>query len=284
MVGYVCTVASGKGGVGKTTTAANLGRAFASAGRVTVVVDADLGMADLAGVVGVDVEHSVHGVLAGEASVTDALTPAVDGMTVVPGARDLTAYAEADPANLRHVIETLRTTHEVVIVDTGSGLSHETAVPLGLADGVLLVTTPDEVAIEDTKKTAKLAEKVDGEVVGGLATQVRRETQLEGIESRLGYPVIGVVPSGNRAGEEPILEAPGDSDRSEAFEQVVDVLDPLFFQDADLADADPVYKSAWLDGEDTDDEERGDDDTGDTDSNDNDDDDGGYTPAIFQRI
>lgn len=168
----VYAVASGKGGVGKTTTAAALGACAAATGRKTVVVDADLGMADLAAILDVDDGPTLHDVLAGRASVAEACRPAEGGFDVLTGDRDLEAYPEGDPAGLGDVIDALREQYEVIILDTAAGLSQDVLVPLGLADEVVLVSTTDTAALRDTEKTRQLVEKVDGSVAGLVLTRV----------------------------------------------------------------------------------------------------------------
>jgi len=73
MASYVLTVAGGKGGVGKTTTAVNVGAALQEMGQDVVVVDADLGMANLGGMLEIEYERSLHEILAGDAGVSEAL-------------------------------------------------------------------------------------------------------------------------------------------------------------------------------------------------------------------
>ncbi len=248
MAGYVCAVASGKGGVGKTTTTVNVGAVLESNGHDTVVVDADLGMANLAAMLGLEHEGSLHGVLAGSETVSETLTDAQGGMTVVPGQQRLDAYADADPANLRSVIETLRDAYDVVLVDTGAGLSHEATVPLGLADGILLVTTADDVAVTDTAKTAELAERVGGTVIGALVARVTRDTDIAAIDGVLDVPLLGVVPVDSEATEtEPlVLDAP-DSDAADAYRQVTDALQRVFFDGAASTELERVVDERWFD-------------------------------------
>ncbi|MXR50601.1 P-loop NTPase [Halovenus sp. WSH3] len=257
MAGYVCTVAGGKGGVGKTTTAINIAAALEENGYDTVVVDADLGMANLGNMLGLEYETSIHEVLASEETVSAALTDAQMGMTVVPGEQSLEAFAEADPAKLRKVINTLKNTFDVVLVDTGAGLSHETTVPLGLADGVLLVTTPDDVAVNDTIKTADLTERVDGEVIGAIITRVNRDTYVQEIADEFDVPLLGVIPDDiDATKEEPLLENAPDSDPADAYRQLAGSLEQVFFEGATAADLERVFDSQWfLDDEDEDEEE-----------------------------
>lgn len=252
----VYAVASGKGGVGKTTTTVNLGTALAGAGRRVAIVDADLGMANLGNMLGVEGEGSIHDVLAGGATVSETLADGPGGMTVVPGEQSLEAFAEADPAKLRKVINTLESTFDVVLVDTGAGLSHETMVPLGLADGILLVTTPDDVAVSDTIKTAEIADRVDGTVIGAIVTRVTRDTDVQGIAERFEFPLLGVIPADPEAAQsEPLVVETPQSDAAEAYEQLTAALEAVFFDGATGDELERVFEEEWfLDEEDTEDE------------------------------
>jgi len=257
MSGYVCTIAGGKGGVGKTTTAINIGAVLEEEGYDAVVVDADLGMANLGEMLGVEFDVSVHEILAGNSTVSAALTDAPGGITVIPGEQSLEAFAEADPAKLRKVLKTLRNTYDVVLVDTGAGLSHETTVPLGLADGVLLVTTPDEVAVGDTVKTAELADRVDGTVIGAIVTRVTRDTDVPGIAEQLDCPLLGVIPADiDAAGREPLVINVPDSTAAEAYRQLTMSLEPVFFSESSAEEIERVFEEEWfLEDEDEPDEE-----------------------------
>ena len=251
MAGYVCTVAGGKGGVGKTTTAIDIAAVLEANGYDTVVVDADLGMANLGDMLGLDGEGSIHEVLAGEATVSETLADGPGGMTVVPGEQSLEAFAEADPAKLRKVINTLESTFDVVLIDTGAGLSHETMVPLGLADGILLVTTPDDVAVSDTIKTAEIASRVDGTVIGAILTRVTRDTDVQGIADRFEFPLLGVIPADPEATEaEPLVLETPESDPAEAYEQLTAALEAVFFDGAAGDDLERVFEEEWFVDED----------------------------------
>ena len=248
MAGYVCAIAGGKGGVGKTTTAVNVAAGLQELGYDVAVVDADLGMANLGAMLGVDPETSLHGVLSDEAAVSDALTDAPGGMTVVPGEQSLEAFADADPAKLRKVIATLRNAYDVVLVDTGAGLSHEVTVPLGLADGVLLVTTPDAIAIGDTDKTAQLAERVDGAVIGAVVNRVTRHTDVAAVADDVQSPLLAVVPDDALATTaEPLLLNAPESDATEAFRKLSQVLEAVFFEGAAPAtDVETLFEDDWF--------------------------------------
>ncbi|WP_135805995.1 cell division ATPase MinD [Halorussus marinus] len=193
----VYAIASGKGGVGKTTTAINLGAMLADRGHSVVVVDTDLGMANLAGFLDFDVESpTLHEVLAEEADADEAIYEAPGGIDVLPSATDIEAFAKSNPANLTHVVEPLREAYDYVLLDTGAGVSYDTLVPLALADATLLVATPDVASVRDTAKTGELSARVGTGVVGAVLTQ--RSSNIlnaDDVESTLGTEVLVVVPS-----------------------------------------------------------------------------------------
>ncbi|MFC7156407.1 MinD/ParA family protein [Halomarina halobia] len=196
MTGQVYAIAGGKGGVGKTTTTANLAAAFAAAGYDTVVIDVDLGMANLGPVLDVDPdeETTIHDVLAGRADPTAAARASGEGFDVVPGTQSLDGFAEADPANLREVVTPLAEEYDVVLLDTSAGLSHEVTVPLGLADAVVLLTTPDIVAIKDAAKTGELAKRVGGTVKGIVLNRARDDELTDRVVDELGDEIMAIVP------------------------------------------------------------------------------------------
>lgn len=194
MPGDVYAVASGKGGVGKTTTVVNLGVVLRRANHSVALVDADLGMANLGTVLGVEGEATIHDVLSGEATLDEALVEEAAGFAVLVGSRDLASYPDADPAGLKGIIGTLSERYDVVLVDTGAGISYEDVLPLGLVDGVILVTTPDPAAVGDTTKTAQLTGLSSGVVEGLVVTHAGPTTDATHIASQIGVELLGVIP------------------------------------------------------------------------------------------
>lgn len=193
----VYAIASGKGGVGKTTTAVNLGAALARAGERVAIADVDLGMANLAGFVDLDDDSTtLHDVLAGEASVEDATYPLAENLVAVPSGTGLDEYAKTSPESLGDVVSTLREEADYVLLDVGAGVSHETVLPLGLADAVLLVSTPEPTAVHDAEKTLELTDRANGTVDGLVITRTRRtgDVSYEGIAKGLGVPLLATVP------------------------------------------------------------------------------------------
>lgn len=169
----VYAIASGKGGVGKTTTTVNLGTALAGAGHDVVIVDVDLGMANLAGFVSLEAgEATLHDVLAGEAAIEEATYELAGSIYAVPGGIGLDGYAETETSELGTAISALRADFDYVLLDVGAGISHETVVPLSLADSVLLVSTPEPASVQDSQKTIDLTARAGGTVEGLIVTRV----------------------------------------------------------------------------------------------------------------
>jgi septum site-determining protein MinD len=193
----VYAIASGKGGVGKTTTTVNLGTALAGAGNEVVVIDADIGMANLAGFVSLDgAATTLHDVLADEATIDDALYRLADGISAIPSGSDLASYAAAETEGLTTVVDRLRDRFDYVLLDVGAGISHETVLPLGVSDGVILVSTPDPASVQDARKTIELTERTNGAVIGLVVTRFRPDGNVaaDAIADRLDLELLGTIP------------------------------------------------------------------------------------------
>jgi len=110
------------------------------------------------------------------------------------------------------VIAPLEAAYDVVFVDTGAGLGHEALVATGLADGTVLVTTPDDAAVCDVAKTAEFVDDGDATVLGAVVTRTGAETDLGAIAERLGVPLLGAIPEDSTVGTEPATT--GDAGRA----------------------------------------------------------------------
>jgi septum site-determining protein MinD len=208
MGGTVYGIAGGKGGVGKTATAINVGVALAQRGYRVALVDADLSMTNLGQRVGLAHEPGIHDVLAGEATVSEALVEGPNGMAVLMGARDLESYGRADPDTLREVLDLLRVPFDVVLVDTGPGITGESHITHDEADGAIVVTTADEVAVADAERTARFTERVDCPVTGLVVQRVADRAEAEPVAERLGVDRWHGVPDHPEGHEQPAATAP----------------------------------------------------------------------------
>ena len=215
----VYAVASGKGGVGKTATTVNLGASLAAAGYTVAIVDTDLGMANLGGFAGLgDEGPTLHEVLAGEVALEEAVYESFNGLAVVPSGISLNGFANVETEAMADVVNALRDTFDYVILDLGAGLSHDTVLPLALADAVVLVSTPHPLSIQDTAKTREVTQHLGGQVAGVVLTRAPtpRELDLGEIRKELGLPVLAVIPESEavpasaRTGESLLEHAPED--------------------------------------------------------------------------
>jgi septum site-determining protein MinD len=246
MSGTVLVVTSGKGGVGKSTTALNLGVALGVDGHSAVVVDADLGMANLGAMVGLETDPTLHDVLADEADVESTVVTEGDAFDVVPGGRDLAAYADADPGRLPEVLAALAERYEYVVVDAGAGLGYADVVPVDAADGVLLVTTPSDAAIGDTAKLAEFSALVDARIRGVVVTRADGGIDAESIAAEVGADLLGVVPEdpavpGSTEAGVPLEQHAPDSPAAAAYRRLADVVTRRsVVPDADEAVDDPT--------------------------------------------
>ncbi len=255
----IYAVASAKGGVGKTTTTANLGAALAASGYSVAVVDGDLAMPNLAAAVGVDVsEATLHDVLAGRASVEDATYRAASGVDVVPGDGSLDAFAAADPSAL-HTVLTELDSYDFVLVDTGSGLTHDAVLPLGLADAVFLVCNTERDALGDTDKTREVTQRLGGTVAGVVLTRVDPENpNAEEVASRLDATVIEAIPSDDAVVESvaasvPVSTHAPDSPAAAAYAalaETVEAYEPGAKATAQTDDAEAVEENDGADEDD----------------------------------
>lgn len=161
MSGQVVTITSGKGGVGKTTTTANLGAALASLGHKVVVIDADIGLRNLDVVLGLEnrIVYDVVDVVEGRARLRQALIKdkRLPELSLLPAAqtRDKTAVS---PYQMAQICDALRPNCDFVLVDSPAGIEQGFHNAIAGADRVLIVTTPEVSAVRDADRIIGLIE------------------------------------------------------------------------------------------------------------------------------
>jgi septum site-determining protein MinD len=226
----VYAIASAKGGVGKTTTTANLGATLAGAGADVVVIDGDIGMANLGAALGVRPHGAtLHDALSGSVEPVAAAYEGPAGLTVVPGDTSLEAFSAADPQQLQGVVDAFDDA-DYVLIDVGAGVSHETSVPLSVADAVVLVSTAERDALVDTEKTRQLTDRLGGVVAGAVLTRTDEGAPIEEIVSgTLTAEVLATIPEDEAVREsiavgEPLLSYAPHSDAAAAYRQLATTL------------------------------------------------------------
>ena len=155
----IMAVTSGKGGVGKTFLSANLAGALARRGQRVLVLDADLGLANLDVILNLHSKTTLHDVFTGKAHLEDAILPAPGGFSVLLAGSGLVEYSRLTPEvreQLQRIIDTLAPRYDHILVDTGAGISDVVLYAVSLADDVLVIATPEPTSMTDAYATIKV--------------------------------------------------------------------------------------------------------------------------------
>ena len=193
MPSRVIAVTGGKGGVGKSTSVVNLGVALRMDGFSVALVDADVEMPNLVELLDLEPGLTIHDVLSGRAMTMEALLEVGPRFAVVPGDPELSGYGAIEPERLETVVGTLGTHYDVVLLDTGAGLSYDDLFPLGLADEILLVSSPDPAAMENARRTQAFVRQLGRKVRGVVITKA--DASVDGsIAGAFDAPLVGVIP------------------------------------------------------------------------------------------
>lgn len=204
MSGTVITVTSGKGGVGKTTTSANVAVALAMAGQRVIVVDADIGLRNLDLVMGLEnrILHDLVDVVEGRCTLQQALVrdTRVDSLRLLAAAQTRDK-SDVGIQQMVNIAKRLSEMADYVIIDSPAGIEHGFQSAIAPADRVLIVTTADVSALRDADKVIYLLERdwkhepalVVNRYNAGLARQGAMR-DVDDIQDVLAIDLMGVVP------------------------------------------------------------------------------------------
>jgi len=193
MPARVIAVTGGKGGVGKSTTTVNLGVSLRMDGHSVALIDADVEMPNLVELLGIEPPVTIHDVLSGTAETEQALIEIGEGFAAIPGDPSISGYASIEPAHLETVVGTLEEAYDFVLLDTGAGLSYDDIMPLGLADEIVLVSSPDAAAVENAKRTQAFVERLNRPIGGVVITKA--DGSVDGsIAEEFDTELLAVVP------------------------------------------------------------------------------------------
>ena len=204
MGGRVITITSGKGGVGKTTTTANLGVALARRGKRVVCLDADIGLRNLDVVLGLEnrIVYDIVDVVEGRAKLRQALIKdkRLPELNLLPAAqtRDKTAVSEK---NMVTVCDALRHEFDFILIDSPAGIEHGFRTAIAPADQVLIVTTPEVSAVRDADRIIGLSESAGKPTPSLIINRLRPAMVKRGdmldvndVLEVLAIELIGIVP------------------------------------------------------------------------------------------
>ena len=178
----VLTLASGKGGVGKTNLAVNLAIALAGAGRRVRLVDADLGLANVDLVLGRRPTGDLAHVLAGRMPLRQIVQEGPAGIHWIPGASHMPAVSAVDEPRREALLDgltTLERTHDFLLLDTPAGIGRGVLHPARQADELLLVTTPEPTAMMDAYALLKAVTASGTEAIGPVRLIVNMVTHRQ---------------------------------------------------------------------------------------------------------
>lgn len=212
MAAKVLTVTSGKGGVGKTTIAANLGVALAVQGQRVVVIDADVGLRNLDVMLGLEnrIVYDLVDVIEGRCRLRQAMVrdKRLSELFLLPAAqtRDKSAV---QPEDMVRICDELREQHDFILVDSPAGIEQGFRYAVAPADEIIIVTNPEVPAVRDADRVIGLIEAEEKGPARLIVNRIRPEMVQRGemldiadVLELLAIDLVGIVPE-----EETILVA-----------------------------------------------------------------------------
>jgi len=179
----IISVSSGKGGVGKTNIAINLALAYAKMGKKAIVLDADLGLANVNVVLGVIPRYNLYHLIRQQKKMRDIILDTSYGIQIVAGASGFSKIANLSEEERNVFIEELHelSNADVIIIDTSAGVSQNVLTFVAASDDAIIVTTPEPTAITDAYGIVKIiATEIDNLDLGLKLVVNRVKSVTEG--------------------------------------------------------------------------------------------------------
>lgn len=161
----ILSITSGKGGVGKTSLICNIAARFGQLGQEVLLIDADLGLANVDILMGVSPRATLEQLFRGDKSLEDILLPGPPGVTILPsgsGVKELTHLSDEQIMQLMTALDELDRHFDVLLIDTGAGIGKNVLDFNAAAQDVLVVTNPEPTAITDAYAIIKVLARDHG--------------------------------------------------------------------------------------------------------------------------
>lgn len=158
-------VISGKGGVGKSVITANLAGTLSSIGRRILVIDADLGLANLDVMLGVTPTFTFQDAIRGTHTIDEVLVPTPSGFDLIPagsGIPEGAALSKVVAEGFESLLSSLEDRYDAILFDAGAGIGDVVLFFTGLADEILLIATPEPTSLMDAYASIKVLHQVQG--------------------------------------------------------------------------------------------------------------------------
>jgi flagellar biosynthesis protein FlhG len=235
----VIAVSGGKGGVGKTNVSLNTAIALAHQGKRVVILDADLGLANVDVMLGLRVHRNISHVLSGECELDDIMITGPAGIKIIPatsGTQTMVDLTPVEHAGLIRAFSELRTDFDILIVDTAAGISDMVLSFARASQDVLLVVCDEPTSITDCYALMKLLSRDHGvykfKVVANMVRSEKEGHQLFAKLTKVtdrfldvSIELVGIIPFDENIRravrkQQPIIEAYPQSPASLAFNQL----------------------------------------------------------------
>lgn len=220
-MGEVIVITSGKGGVGKTTTTANIGAGLAKLGKKVVVIDTDLGLRNLDVVMGLEnrIVYNLVDVIEGNCRMKQALIKdkRYETLYLLPSAQTKDKSA-ISPGQMKKLTEELAEDYDYVLLDCPAGIEQGFQNAIAGASRAIVVTTPEVSAIRDADRIIGLLEKNQMKNIDLIVNRIRMDMvrrgdmmSIEDVGEILAINLLGVIPDdekvvvGTNQGE-PVIE------------------------------------------------------------------------------
>ncbi len=203
-MGKVIMIASGKGGTGKTTAAANIGAALAMRGKLVLLADMDMGLRNLDIALGLESEvvYDISDVASKRCAFDDALlrNGRFENLYFIP-ATQTRSSKELDDGSIEEVRQLFKNRFDYCIIDASAGIEGSFAYAAGCADEIIIITTPETAALRDADRVISVLEENGKTEMRLIINRVRADLIEKGIMKNvddcvdiLSIPVIGIVP------------------------------------------------------------------------------------------